>query len=59
MWPGGSTYRRSSGPADASSTVRIPAAACCSSHSRAYRSKVPVSFASSAAVIGPDRSRAP
>ena len=45
-------------PADASSTVRIPAAACCSSHSRVYRSKVPVSFASSEAVIEPERSSA-
>jgi hypothetical protein len=43
---GGSTYR-------SPSRSRIPATACCSSHSRVYRGAVPARSASSAAVAGP------
>jgi hypothetical protein len=56
--PVGNPYRRWSGSADTWSTVTIPAAAYCSSHSRAYRGKIPVSLASWEAVIGPFRSNA-
>src|SRR5215472_6727450 len=51
--PAGSENRRSSGPAAGSSTVSSPQAACCSSHSRTYRSVVPVRAASSADVASP------
>ena len=56
--PGGSRYRRASGPAAGSSTSSSPLAAWCSSHSRIYRSVVPVREASSAEVAGPSAFRA-
>jgi Osmosensitive K+ channel His kinase sensor domain len=51
--PGGREYRRAGGPATGSSTSSSPLAAWCSSHSRIYRSMVPVRAASSAEVAGP------
>jgi hypothetical protein len=49
-WPSGNRYR------PGSTTSTRPAAAWCASHSRAYRSAVPVRAASSADVSGPSAS---
>src|SRR6516164_4601731 len=54
----GSRYRRSSGPAAGSSTSSSALAAWCSSHSRTYRSAVPVRPASSVEVAGPSAASA-